>query len=127
MPINKPWQQFDPDSVKSLPGNLGVYELGDENGNVIYIGYAGGKSLFGLQGEIAKHFLASDGSPAARGQARYFRYEVNQMYITRWTELLILYREEHGSLPPGNEAPGAQRPQHLGRFHWQPSTGAWQQ
>jgi hypothetical protein len=28
---------------------------------------------------------------------------VNQMYRTRWAELLMVHRADHGALPPANE------------------------
>ena len=50
--LDKPLQQLSQDNIKKLAGNLGVFQLADDNGNIIYIGYAGGKSLFGLRGEV---------------------------------------------------------------------------
>ena len=47
------------------------------------------------------------------------------MYISRWVEHLILFKEEHGELPAGNQVDAGDLP-HIGRFHWRPSTGQWQ-
>lgn len=118
MPIRKPWTSFDPSQLRRLPAALGVYELGDEEGNVIYIGCAGGRDAFGLRGRIAHHFdPAQESNPVIQERARLYRYEVNSSYMTRWSELLTLYREEHGRLPEGNEAAPGELPP-LGRFHW---------
>jgi len=114
MPINKPWTRFEPATPRTLRGYLGVYELGDAEGNVLYIGYAGGRSLDGLRGAIAAHFGDAEANPVIRDRAAQFRYEVNQMYLTRWTELLARYYTEHGRAPDGNEASDEQLPR-LGR------------
>ena len=117
MPLNKPWTRFDSTDARHLPGNLGVYELGDADGRVLYIGYAGGRSLFGLRGVLAGHFDAAEPNPVLRDRAVAFRYEVNQMYLTRWQELLSRYRADHGRVPEGNEA-GAEVLPRLGRIGW---------
>ncbi len=44
---------------------------------------------------------------AAMQAAALYRYEVNSSYLGRWLEILGRYREEHGELPPGNVAEGA--------------------
>lgn len=123
--LNKPWLSFDPHDWRGIAAAVGVYELGDEDGQVIYIGFAGGASPFGLRGEIARRFSPEEANPVIRQRARLYRYEVTTMYLSRWRELLILHREEHGGLPPANEASEEHLPS-LGRFHWRPSTGQWQ-
>ena len=115
MPLNKPWTAYQPGNDRALPGNLGVYEIGDEAGNVLYIGYAGGRTRFGLRETIPARFSESELNPALRGRARLYRYEVNQMYMTRWIDLLTRYRDEHGRPPEGNEASDEPLPR-LGRF-----------
>jgi len=115
MPISKPWTTFESADVRALPGNLGVYELGDAEGRVLYIGYAGGRSHFGLRGIIAGHFGDAESNPVLRDHAVAYRYEINQMYLTRWQELLTRYRDAHGRVPEGNEAGDAPLPR-LGRF-----------
>ena len=49
--------------VVAQEGNLGVYQLADAAQQILFIGYAGGKSLFGLKGEILAAFQAH---PTAR-------------------------------------------------------------
>lgn len=86
----------------ALPGHMGVFELTDAAGAVIYLGYAGGRSLFGLRGEIE--------SAAGRLDAEGFRYEVTTAYLTRFQELLMLHEARHGRLPAGNDpVPGLGR------------------
>jgi hypothetical protein len=115
MPLTKPWIRSSPAAARDLPGCLGVYELGDSEGRVIYVGYAGGRSLFGLRGAIAGHFGPDEPNPVIRECATAYRYEVNQMYLTRWKELLMRYQAAHGRLPEGNRAAGEPLPR-LGRL-----------
>jgi hypothetical protein len=88
-----PWHELE--SSDALPGHMGVFELADAGGRIVYIGYAGGRSRFGLRGEVA---AAAARLPAAR---RY-RVEVTTAYLTRWQELLMVHGADHGGLPPGN-------------------------
>ncbi len=123
--LRKPWQRFDPANLKAIPATLGVYEVADAQGRTLYIGYAGGRSLFGLRGEIAQHFGPDNPNPVTRAEAALYRYEVTSAYLSRWYELLTLYYEAHHHLPPGNRATGDLPPK-LGRFHLSPVTGRWQ-
>lgn len=91
--LEKPWQDLTDERLQRLPGQLGVYQLGDAEGRVVYIGFAGGKSLFGLRSELQKRL----------GAAARFRYEVNNQYQTRWRELLMLHTADHGELPEQNK------------------------
>ncbi|MGI8926577.1 MAG: DUF7508 domain-containing protein [Tepidiformaceae bacterium] len=102
--ITKPWLPLTADAVGRLPGQLGVYELADDQGRVLYVGYAGGRSLFGFRSEIAKHL---------GGAATRFRYEVNMQYQSRYRELLMRHAADNGDLPEMNRA---SRPAHLGRL-----------
>jgi hypothetical protein len=91
----KPWTALDAEAVRALPGQLGVFELGDGAGRVLHIGYAGGRSLFGLRSEI-------EAAGRRHHRARQFRYEVTMQYLTRYQELLMLHLADHGALPEGN-------------------------
>jgi hypothetical protein len=101
--LDKPWIPLDEANVGLVPGQLGVYQFADSAGSVTYIGFAGGRSLFGLRSEIA----------ARIGSARTFRYEVNMQYQTRYRELLMLHRGANGALPLLNPA---EAPINLGRL-----------
>lgn len=106
--IDKAWQPLTPDVTAKLAGQLGVYELGNDSGETIYVGYAGGRSLNGLRGELGA--LAASNSFGAT----QFRLEVNMQYLSRWKELLMAHRARSGDLPAGNRA---KPPQKLGRVH----------
>ncbi len=118
MPLNKPWQEWRSgrEHERRLSNTLGVYEIADEGGEVVYIGFAGGRSLFGLRGELKKHFEGTANATTAE-RGRRFRYEVNMQYMSRFRDLLQRFNEDNGRLPPGNEQPGEYVPT-LGKFHW---------
>jgi hypothetical protein len=105
--MSKPFLALAPGTVAALSGQLGVYQLADEALRVVYIGYAGGNSLFGLRGELQR---ALDDPPCS---ASRFRCEVTQQYASRYLELLMLHVADHGTLPPGNRA---SPPPRLGRL-----------
>jgi len=105
--LDKPWIALSLHAVAALPGQLGVYQLADEDGCIVYIGFAGGRSAFGLRGELERAFRER---PAGAAQ---FRYEVNEQYTSRHRELLMLHVADHGKLPIGNVA---DFPARLGRL-----------
>jgi len=93
--LDKPWRQLTADEAARLPGQLGVYQIADAQGAVLYIGQAGARSPFGLRSELQRELKE-------RGTGYQFRVEVNMQYRTRWFELLMVHKADHGSLPPGN-------------------------
>jgi hypothetical protein len=103
--LDKPWLQLTAETVADLRGELGVYQLADDAGRVLRIGYAGGRSLFGLKGEL--------GAALAAGEAARFRVEVTAQYLSRYEELLMVHKADFGALPPGNAADAGRR---LGRL-----------
>lgn len=94
--LDKDWIDLTDENVQKLAGQLGVYQLGNADGDILYIGVAGGRSLFGLRGEIGK---ALDDPPT---DATCFRYEVNSCYSTRHQELLMVFKADHDRLPVAN-------------------------
>jgi hypothetical protein len=105
--MTKPWVELTPESVKALPGQLGAYQLANAAGVVVYVGYAGGRTLFGLRSELEKALAERPGG------ATQFRCEVNQQYTSRYQELLMLHVADHGELPVLNRA---DPPVRLGRL-----------
>ena len=106
--LDKPWIPLTPEDIAQLPGHLGVYQLADAVGEIVYIGVVGGRSLFGLKGALTE---ALDAPPAGATQ---FRCEVTMAYHTRYLELLQAYRYDHGRLPVGNVDVDERN---LGRLH----------
>ena len=94
--LDKPWLELSTEIVSELPGQLGVYQLGNEAGEVLFIGYAGGHSRFGLRSELAQWLGEPD------SEVRKFRCEVNMQYTTRYQELLMVYVAEHDRVPVRN-------------------------
>jgi hypothetical protein len=94
--LDRPWRALVADEIDRLDGSLGVYQLADDSGAVRYIGYAGGRSLFGLRGELRDRLDAG-------GAASQFRVEVNMQYMSRYEELLMVHIADHGELPPDND------------------------
>jgi hypothetical protein len=91
--LQKPWQAIA--SAHQLPAQLGVFELADAAGAILCVGYAGGRSQFGLRGAV-------QAAAASVAGADSFRVEVNTAYLTRYRELLMVYVADHGALPPAN-------------------------
>ena len=104
--LDKPWKPLNAESAARLPGQLGVYQVADAGGVLLFIGQAGARSPFGLRSELQREF-------AERGAGCQFRVEVNQQYRTRWLEMLMVHQADHGSLPADN---AKNPPPNLGRL-----------
>jgi hypothetical protein len=76
-------------------------QLADAAGRVLKIGYAGGRTLFGLRSELE--------AALAEGLAVKFRTEVTAQYLSRYEELLMVYAADFGELPSGNPKDGGRR------------------
>lgn len=94
--LDKPWQPLA-EALGRLRGNMGVFQLANDAGEVVYIGFAGGQSRYGLGGEVRE--LAAQ-IPAAR----QVRWEVTTAYQSRFRELLAVHAADHGALPEYNVA-----------------------
>ncbi len=105
--MTKPWLPLTAVQVNDLGGYNGVYQLGTDEGEIALIGVAGGRSLFGLRGELLDVLAAP---PPGVTQ---FRVEVNTQYTTRSEELLMVHFADHGRYPKLNP-PASTR--HLGRL-----------
>lgn len=95
--LNKPFQPLTPENLQHVHAYLGVYHLAESDGQIFYIGYAGGRSLFGLNSELRREMQARADRPAL------FRYEVNAQYTSRHEELLMLHAADYGELPERNQ------------------------
>ncbi len=92
--MDKPWIALA-DTQGRIHGNMGVFELADANDEIVFIGFAGGASLYGLKGEVAA-------AGKALTDAEKVRVEVNTAYLSRYRELLMAYVADHGELPKHN-------------------------
>ena len=100
--LAKPWLDLEDAAIAALPGQLGVYEIADAEGGTLELGFAGGRSRFGLRSAIAE-------AAAKHERAARFRYEVTMQYWSRFEELLAVHLADHGELPPGNADRGGRR------------------
>ena len=98
MPVcmDKPWVPLNEESLATIASHLGVYQLANDAGEILYIGVADARTRFGLKGELAK---AMDAPLAG---ATRFRVEVNMSYRTRHAELLQAFQHDYGRLPEAN-------------------------
>ena len=92
--LTKPWVELAL-AANDLHGHLGVFQLADADDEIVYIGYAGGSSQFGLRAEIA---AAAEQVPDAAS----VRWEINTAYLSRFRELMMVHIADHGSPPPAN-------------------------
>lgn len=90
--LDKPWQPLEASSLERIGGQLGVYQLADDTGRILYIGAASAHSLQGLRGELQ----------ARVGTAARFRIEITTAYWTRRQELLMAHMADHGRYPEQN-------------------------
>ena len=94
--LDRPWQSLTRENVDRVGAHLGVYQLANSAGDIVYIGVADARSLFGLRGELQRHL----DDPA--NTAASFRVEVTMAYRTRHFELLGVFLHDHGRLPAAN-------------------------
>ena len=104
--LEKAWIDLTEERVAQLRGELGVYQIADHRG-VVFIGYAGGRSLFGLKGEL------QGALERYRGHKMRFRVEVTSQYLSRFEELLMVHKHDHGDVPRDNHA---ERKRKIGRI-----------
>jgi formate dehydrogenase beta subunit len=89
-PKKKLWVEFIAENVSQVPEVEGVYQLLDEEENIIYI-----KGAMNLHRELEEQLELYE-------NARYFAYEEEPMYTKRESQLLQQYVAEHGEMPEGN-------------------------
>ena len=92
--LEKPWRKLVQEELGSVHGQMGVFQLANADHEIIFIGFAGGRSLFGLKGELQEHL----------GSADSFRLEITTAYKTRHQELLMVHFADHGHYPVLNTA-----------------------
>ena len=117
MPIRKPWIEPSAESIRAIPAVVGVYEIADAEGHLLYIGQAGGREPFGLRTRIALHFSGDNPNSVLRARAALFRWEANQQYTTKRLEMLMQFqRDERVEWPPAHPAGDWRDTPQLGRL-----------
>ena len=89
-PRKQLWFELTQENVANVPEVEGVYQLLDDQENVIYI-----KGAMNLRSEIEEQREVNE-------TARYFMFVEEPMYTKRESELLQQYIAEHGEMPEGN-------------------------
>lgn len=103
--MHNAWQEPTPDALAAVPAVVGVYEIADADGRLLYIGQAGGREPFGLRSRIRSHFEPGEANHVLREQGARFRWQSNQQYTTARLERLMFYARDHdGALPPAHAA-----------------------
>ncbi|MEM8924498.1 MAG: hypothetical protein AAGD35_13435 [Actinomycetota bacterium] len=115
--IDKPWIPLDRLDPKAVPAQLGVFELGDDDGVVLHIGRAGGREPFGLRSAVSA--AVARATEADWGPAAGVRWELTHGYLSRHRELLMVHVHDHGRGPVGT--PVHQMP--VGRLTPPPAPG----
>jgi hypothetical protein len=92
--MTKPWLVVTAETLAAIPPATGVFELRRSDGEVIDIGYAGGRDLFGLRSRIS----AAAESPGHIDLQ--MRYEIHVQYLSRYVELVLAHRATHGGSIP---------------------------
>ena len=94
--FDKPWQNKN-EALARLKGQMGVFQLGDDAGEVLFMSFAGGHSLHGLKGEVA---AALERHP----QATCVRYEVTTAYVSRFREAMMAHIATYGVPAPTDKS-----------------------
>ena len=84
------WITFTKEAVAAAPEAEGVFQLLDEDKNVIYI-----KGAINLRKELIEQAANNE-------KAKFFIYEEAKMFTMRESELLQQYMKKHGKLPEQN-------------------------
>lgn len=93
MPASKRWIDFNEENIKQLPNAYGVYQLADENKEVVYIG----------EGKLIHNVLAH--LSGEKGSISYFRFRENNSKKSskiRQNILLKEFKEKNGEMPKLN-------------------------
>ncbi|MCR9258998.1 MAG: hypothetical protein NXH95_04715 [Pseudomonadaceae bacterium] len=93
--LTKPWIPLE-EGIAGLRGHLGVFQLADAQQQIVYIGFAGGNSLFGLRGEVTA--MSKEIADSA-----FVRVEITTAYLSRYRELMMIHIADHGILPSANK------------------------
>lgn len=95
MPIKSDWIEFTRETVEAATEKEGVYEIGDQDQEIIYIHGADN-----IRREMLDHF--EDGLSCIE-PARFFRCEEVFMYTSRENEQIRLFMRKGAQLPKFNQ------------------------
>ncbi len=89
-PKEELWVEFTSENVSQVPEVEGVYQLLDEEKNIIYI-----KGAMNLHRELKEQLEVNE-------KAHYFMYKEEPMFTKRESEFLQQYIAQYGQMPEGN-------------------------
>ncbi len=95
MPIKSEWMEFTREAAEAASEKEGVYEIGDQDQEIIYI-----HSADNIRRELLDHF--EDGLSYIE-PARFFRSEEAFMYTSRENEHIRLFMRKSDQLPRFNQ------------------------
>lgn len=95
MPIRKKWSSYNVDALRRIPNTLGIYELADNSGTILYIGEGN------IRERLADHLTGEDKKVGA-GQFRYEETKSKTRAQQRERSELRKYEKKHGRLPKYN-------------------------
>jgi len=84
------WFRFDSSSIAAVPESEGVFQLLDENKQIIFI-----KGTINLRKELLEQVDTNQ-------KAKYLLFEEAKMFTMRENELLQQYMKKHGKMPEQN-------------------------
>ena len=84
--IRTAWRPLNEATMADIPVSLGVYEIADSDRHILELGYAGGRSTFGLRGEIRQRAAQLEGH-------LLYRIEETSAYLSRHKELVDLLHD----------------------------------
>lgn len=90
------WWSFTENFVRSDRDEPGVYELGDVNRSMVYIG-----STIHIRTRLGQHLAGGD--PCIDLNARYYRIDYRHDYVAHERERLLDFQRTHGRLPHCND------------------------
>jgi excinuclease UvrABC nuclease subunit len=94
LPIRKDWTEFTAENVAQAPETDGVYELSDEESNIVYI-----KGTTNLRQSLEENL---NGDEPCLAKVRNYRYEETFMYTLRESELIQQFVRKNSRMPEGN-------------------------
>lgn len=100
MPIQAKWSDFTKENINKEKDNFGIYELGDTNGDILYIG----RGI--VRNRLMSHFL--NGNDPIPGTAKYrTEYTGSELRcIQREKAELDAYYKKYGKYPKYNQKRG---------------------
>ena len=96
MPLEKKWSKYRKVTVERVPNNLGVYEIANSKGEIIYIGQGN------IKDRLNAHFLHGSDPIPQGAQFRYVETKSKLRAEQRERTEMKEYEKQKGKLPRHN-------------------------